>query len=104
MAGSNPSHFPLFSILRQGQENEDGMTVTTIQTPIRRRSARSRKLLPYLLVMPAVIYLLLITLYPGIYALIRSFYSGKFKLEWAGFDNYAQLFSDGRTSDKSNIA
>ena len=77
------------------------MTATTLHTPIirttiRRRSARSRKLFPYLLVMPAVIYLLSITLYPGIYALIRSFYTGKFKLEWAGFDNYAQLFSDGQ--------
>ena len=70
------------------------MSTSTLQAPIRRRSARSRKLFPYLLVMPAVIYLLSITLYPGIYALIRSFYTGKFKLEWAGFENYAELFSD----------
>jgi multiple sugar transport system permease protein len=70
------------------------MTATAITAPIRRRNAASRKLFPYLLVMPAVIYLLSITLYPGIYALYRSFYGGKFKLEWAGLDNYKTLFTD----------
>jgi len=60
----------------------------------RRRSPLARKLFPYLLVMPAVIYLLLITLYPGVYAMYRSLYGGKFKLEWAGFANYRDIFSD----------
>jgi multiple sugar transport system permease protein len=68
----------------------------SVSTPLRRRSQFMRRAFPYFLVLPAVIYLLSITLYPGIYALIRSFYTGKFKLEWAGFDNYAQLFSDGQ--------
>lgn len=72
------------------------MTAIAQPTIIRRRSARSRQLFPYLLVMPAVIYLLSITLYPGIYALYRSFYSGKFKLEWAGLSNYQELFADGQ--------
>jgi multiple sugar transport system permease protein len=67
-----------------------------VSTSIRRRSPFMRKAFPYFLVLPAVIYLLSITLYPGIYALIRSFYTGKFKLEWAGFDNYVQLLSDGQ--------
>ena len=70
------------------------MTATAQPTIIRRRSARSRQLFPYLLVMPAVIYLLSITLYPGIYALYRSLYSGKFKLEWAGLSNYQELLAD----------
>ncbi|MCB1435046.1 MAG: sugar ABC transporter permease, partial [Alphaproteobacteria bacterium] len=65
-----------------------------LSVPRRRRRVVSRKVLPYLMVMPAVIYLLSITLYPGIYALYRSFYTGKFKLEWAGLDNYRELFVD----------
>ena len=64
------------------------------RTPVRRRSPFMRKALPYLLVAPAVIYLLGITLYPGIFAIWRSFYNGRFKLEWAGFDNYTHLLTD----------
>jgi multiple sugar transport system permease protein len=61
----------------------------------RRRSARSRRLLPYLLVAPAVIYLLLITLYPGIFAIYQSFFLVRFN-EWipVGFDNYIDLAQD----------
>jgi multiple sugar transport system permease protein len=61
-----------------------------------RRGPFMRKAFPYLLVLPAVVYLLSITLYPGIYAIYRSLYTGKFKLEWAGLANYQQLFSDGQ--------
>lgn len=61
---------------------------------LRRRSPWLRKAYPYLLVGPAVIYLLGITLYPGIFALWRSFYTGRFKLEPVGFDQYADLFAD----------
>jgi multiple sugar transport system permease protein len=53
-----------------------------------------RKAFPYLLVAPAVVYLLAITLYPGIFALWRSFYTGRFKLEPVGFQNYSELFGD----------
>ena len=50
---------------------------------------------PYLLVAPAVIYLMLITLYPGIFAIVQSFYAVKFG-PWkpVGFDNYIRLFND----------
>ncbi len=61
---------------------------------LRRRSPFLRKAFPYLLLAPAVIYLLSITLWPGIYALRRSLYTGKFKLDWVGFQNYSELFSD----------
>jgi multiple sugar transport system permease protein len=54
-----------------------------------------RKATPYLLVGPAVLYLLCITLYPGIFAIWRSFYAGRFKLEPVGFDQYSELFADG---------
>lgn len=60
----------------------------------RRRSPLRRKLFPYLLVGPAVVYLLAITLYPGIFAIWRSFYAGRFKLEPVGFQQYADLFAD----------
>jgi multiple sugar transport system permease protein len=61
----------------------------------RRRSAAARAAFPYLLVAPAVIYLLGITLYPGAYAAYQSFYLVRFN-EWIpiGFGNYGDLFAD----------
>ena len=61
----------------------------------RRRSRLLRRAYPYLLVAPAVIYLLLITLYPAIYAAIQSFHIVQFNT-WrpVGFGNYADLFTD----------
>ena len=64
------------------------------KTTLRRRSPLIRKGYPYFLVAPAVIYLLGITLWPGIYAIYRSLYTGKFKLEWVGLQNYRELFVD----------
>jgi multiple sugar transport system permease protein len=66
----------------------------TATTTIRRRSPFMRKAFPYLMVGPAVVYLLSITLWPGIFALYRSFYTGKFKWDWVGTENYTTLFSD----------
>ena len=59
-----------------------------------RRSPFMRKAFPYFLLAPAVIYLLGITLYPGIYAIYRSLMTGKFKLEYAGLQNYRELVVD----------
>ncbi len=67
---------------------------TMLNAPFRRRSPGMRKAFPYLMVAPAVLYLLSITLWPGIYAAYRSLYTGKFKLEWYGFKNYQELFAD----------
>lgn len=71
-----------------------GATLTLPRRTPRRRSPFRRKLFPYLLVGPAVVYLLAITLYPGIFAIWRSFYAGRFKLEPVGFQQYADLFAD----------
>lgn len=62
---------------------------------VRRRSRTLKRLFPYLLVAPAVTYLLMITLYPGVYAIIQSFYFVKFG-PWqpVGFANYIDLFND----------
>lgn len=61
----------------------------------RRRSPFLRKAFPYLLVAPAVCYLLMITLYPGAYAVYQSFFSVSFTA-WTpiGFGNYTDLFAD----------
>jgi multiple sugar transport system permease protein len=62
--------------------------------PLRRRSASARKYLPYYLVGPAVIYLLSITLWPGVYAIYRSLFTGKFTLQFYGLQNYTELLVD----------
>jgi multiple sugar transport system permease protein len=61
----------------------------------RRRSPLRRKMFPYLLVLPAVVYLLGITFYPGIYAMVQSLFRVKFN-SWTfiGLANYEKLFSD----------
>ena len=60
-----------------------------------RRSPAMRKALPYLLVAPAVIYLLMITLYPGVFAIWQSFYIVRFnKMIWPGVANYQMLLGD----------
>lgn len=61
----------------------------------KRRSRTMRKWFPYLLVAPAVIYLLGITLYPGLFAIYQSFFQVKFT-SWnpVGFQNYQQLWND----------
>ncbi len=52
--------------------------------------------MPYLLVAPAVIYLLGITLYPGIYAIVQGFYYVERSGEWIweGGYNYQRLLED----------
>lgn len=62
---------------------------------MRRRNRRMKAALPYLLVAPAVIYLMLITLYPGVYAIIQSFHDVKFG-PWrpVGLANYEKLLTD----------
>lgn len=64
--------------------------------PIRRRSAFMRKAFPYFMVAPACIYLLGITLWPGIFALYRSLFTGKFNWQqnFVGFENYQLLLAD----------
>jgi multiple sugar transport system permease protein len=70
------------------------MTTTTL--PIRRRSPFMRKAFPYFMVAPACIFLLGITLWPGVFALYRSLFTGKFGWEknFVGAENYQLLLVD----------
>jgi multiple sugar transport system permease protein len=62
---------------------------------LRRRSPALRKAFPYLLVAPAVIYLLAITLYPGIFAIYQSLYVVRFvNWTWTGLGNYEAILQD----------
>jgi multiple sugar transport system permease protein len=67
---------------------------TPLPTTLRRRNPAMRKAFPYFLVGPAMVYLLGITFWPGIYAMYRSLYTGKFKLQWVGLQNYQELIAD----------
>ena len=63
--------------------------------PSRRRSPTLRKAFPYLLLAPAMIYLLVITLYPGLFAIYQSLFVIKFlNWTWAGLDNYSAILRD----------
>lgn len=62
---------------------------------LRRRSPLLRSAFPYLLVAPAVLYLLAITLYPGIFAIYQSLFVVRFvKWTWTGLGNYERILQD----------
>ena len=72
-----------------------GSTLKRKPNTLYKRSKRLKKWFPYLLVAPAVLYLMMITLYPGIYAIVQSFHAVKFgPWNYVGFQNYADLFGD----------
>lgn len=61
----------------------------------RRRSPALRRAFPYLLVAPAVIFLLGITLYPGAFAIYQSFFNVRFQgWTFTGLSNYERLLAD----------
>jgi multiple sugar transport system permease protein len=63
--------------------------------PPRRRSPTLRKAFPYLLLAPALAYLLVITLYPGLFAIYQSLFVVKFlDWTWTGFGNYSAILQD----------
>ncbi len=74
------------------------MTDVTLKMPttLRRRSPFMRKAFPYLMVAPTCIFLLGITLWPGVFALYRSLFTGKFNWQqnFVGFENYQILLGD----------
>jgi multiple sugar transport system permease protein len=62
---------------------------------LRRRSPRLRKAFPYLLLTPAMVYLLAITLYPGLFAIYQSLFVVKFlNWSWTGLGNYELILKD----------
>jgi multiple sugar transport system permease protein len=62
---------------------------------LRRRSPFLRKAFPYLLLTPALVYLLAITLYPGLFAIYQSLFVVKFlNWTWTGLGNYQLILQD----------
>lgn len=65
------------------------------KSPPRRRSPALRKAFPYLLLAPAMLYLLAITLYPGVFAIYQSLFVVKFvNWTWTGLGNYTAILQD----------
>lgn len=61
----------------------------------RRRSRRLRSAVPYLLLAPAMLFLLAITLYPGVFAIYQSLFVVRFQgWSFSGLDNYTRLLAD----------
>lgn len=68
---------------------------TSVRPAHRRRSPALRRAFPYLLLAPALVFLLGITLYPGVFAIYQSLFVVRFQgWTWAGLDNYANLLKD----------
>jgi multiple sugar transport system permease protein len=64
-------------------------------TTSRRRSPALRRAFPYLLLAPAMLYLVAITLYPGLFAIYQSLFVVKFvNWTWTGLGNYEQILQD----------
>jgi len=65
------------------------------KAPRPRRSPIMRRAFPYLLLAPAVIYLLAITLYPGVFAIYQSLFVVRFtSWTWTGLGNYQGILQD----------
>jgi multiple sugar transport system permease protein len=72
-----------------------GVAQATPKPAPRRRSPALRRAFPYLLLAPALAYLLVITLYPGLFAIYQSLFVVKFLTwEWTGFGNYSAILQD----------
>ena len=70
-------------------------TPSRLTKPPRRRSPALRRAFPYLLLAPAIAYLLVITLYPGLFAIYQSLFVVKFLTwEWNGLGNYSTILQD----------
>ncbi|WVT77931.1 sugar ABC transporter permease (plasmid) [Sinorhizobium chiapasense] len=81
----------------QRLESEAAFAASTVKVHARPRprSATARKVFPYLLVGPAVAYLLAITLYPGLFAMYQSLFVVKFvNWSWVGLGNYTRIIQD----------
>ncbi|WP_413712556.1 carbohydrate ABC transporter permease [Rhizobium sp. Rhizsp82] len=81
----------------QRLEKEAAFAASTVKETARPRprSATARKVFPYLLVGPAVAYLLAITLYPGLFAIYQSLFVVKFvNWSWVGLSNYTRIIQD----------
>ena len=78
-----------------GTSSAQGAALAAPKRNLRRRSPRLRRVFPYLLLTPALLYLLAITLYPGLFAIWQSLFYVRFKgWDFVGLDNYSRLIGD----------
>ncbi|MEJ7914497.1 MAG: sugar ABC transporter permease [Chitinophagaceae bacterium] len=70
--------------------------VESIQYGLPKRSLKKRKLLPYLLVSPYIIYVAVFVLFPVVFSLVLTFHKWNIisPMRFIGIDNYARLFKD----------
>ena len=92
-AQARPCHSDLMTQIAPRVRTKEVAKATSYR--LRRRSPLLRKAFPYLLLTPAMLYLMAITLYPGLFAIYQSLFVVKFlSWTWAGYDNYAQILRD----------
>ena len=78
-----------------GTSSAQGAALAAPKRNLRRRSPRLRRVFPYLLLTPALLYLLAITLYPGLFAIWQSLFYVRFQgWDFVGLDNYSRLTGD----------
>ncbi len=78
-----------------GTPSAQGAALVAPKRNLRRRSPRLRRAFPYLLLTPALLYLLAITLYPGLFAIWQSLFYVRFQgWDFVGLDNYSRLIGD----------
>ena len=78
-----------------GTSSAQGAALAAPKRNLRRRSPRLRRVFPYLLLTPALLYLLAITLYPGLFAIWQSLFYVRFHgWDFVGMDNYSRLIGD----------
>jgi multiple sugar transport system permease protein len=76
--------------------------IRTAERPARRRFALSRRATLRLMLVPAVVWILALALFPLLYSLYLSFTSRRLSGTtgaWVGLDNFSQAFSDARFVD-----
>ncbi|MDQ3683322.1 MAG: sugar ABC transporter permease, partial [Bacteroidota bacterium] len=68
----------------------------TIEAPVKTNQFNSKKLLPYLMVSPYILFVLVFVLFPVFFCLFLTFHKWNIiaPMKFIGTDNYLRLFQD----------